>query len=140
MQTKWWAPEASRTDRSLDVVRYAIALITTVHPVYRIYLGDVSGFGEFLQSIGWPMGVAVAWMVTLIQLFGGLALIVRRLIVPSCILNIFIFLVGIYTDHMAHGWFVVGAGTDGMEYSVTLIACLFAIIWAYWPRADRLSS
>lgn len=36
-------------------------------------------------------------------------------------------LFGIYLVHLKHGWFVVGHGFNGMEYSVTLIAALFAI-------------
>ena len=31
------------------------------------------------------------------------------------------------------GWFVVGAGRNGMEYSVLLIACLLANAWRWWP-------
>jgi putative oxidoreductase len=34
---------------------------------------------------------------------------------------------------MHDGWFVVGGGRNGMEYSVVLIACLFAMHWSYWP-------
>ena len=33
---------------------------------------------------------------------------------------------GIYLVHLKHGWFVVGHGSNGMEYSVTLIAVLLA--------------
>jgi len=41
---------------------------------------------------------------------------------------------GIWISHARHGWFVVGPGENGMEYSVTLIACLSAVLWTYWPR------
>ena len=33
---------------------------------------------------------------------------------------------GIYLVHWKHGWFVVGHGTNGIEYSVTLVAALLA--------------
>ena len=32
--------------------------------------------------------------------------------------------------HFPEGWFVVGAGRNGMEYSVLLIAVLAALAWA----------
>ncbi|WP_295793028.1 hypothetical protein [Mucilaginibacter sp.] len=45
-----------------------------------------------------------------------------------------VLVVGIFLDHMHDGWFVVGGGRNGMEYSVVLIACLFAVLWSYWPQ------
>ena len=33
---------------------------------------------------------------------------------------------GIVMVHAASGWFVVGAGRNGVEYSVLIVACLFA--------------
>ena len=136
MIKKWFDTAPGRLDRSLDIVRIAVALITLVHPVYRIIAGDIHGFGEFLNAEGFPLGVALAWFVTLFQLAGSVAMIFRRLIVPACIGNILIFIFGIALDHAHSGWFVVGAGTNGMEYSVMLIACLFALTWAYWPGKE----
>jgi putative oxidoreductase len=34
---------------------------------------------------------------------------------------------GIYLVHAPAGWFVVGAGRNGMEFSVLLILCLLVI-------------
>ena len=136
MINKWFYAPPSQLDRGLDIVRIAIALITLVHPVCRIIEGEVHGFGVFLSSDGFPLGVALAWFVTLFQSAASLAMIVRRLIVPACIGNIIIFIFGIVLDHAHSGWFVVGGGTNGMEYSVTLIACHVALLWAYWPRKE----
>ena len=36
--------------------------------------------------------------------------------------------------HMPAGWFVVGLGRNGMEYSVLLIACLAMLAYVHWPR------
>lgn len=134
MVNKWIEAPAGRLDRSLDIIRIVTALITLVHPVNRIIAGDVHGFGEFLTAEGFPFGVALAWFVTLFQLAASVVLIVRRGIVPACIGNIIIFIFGIALDHVHSGWFVVGGGTNGMEYSVMLIACHSALLWAYWPR------
>ncbi|MBN9382267.1 MAG: hypothetical protein J0H74_15970 [Chitinophagaceae bacterium] len=134
MEKKWFETVPSQLDRSLDIMRIAVALITMVHPVNRIIAGDVHGFGEFLTAEHFPFGLALAWFVTLFQLAASLVMIVRRLIVPACIGNIIIFIFGIVLDHAHSGWFVVGGGTNGMEYSVMLIACHSALLWAYWPR------
>jgi len=35
------------------------------------------------------------------------------------------------------GWFVVGAGRNGMEYSARLLVCLGATAWAYAPQLRK---
>ena len=41
-----------------------------------------------------------------------------------------IYIAGVVLVHAREGWFVVGAGRNGVEYSVLLIACLPAIAHA----------
>ena len=133
MAQHWLIAPSSRPDRSLDIVRIVVALVLSVHSITRITGGDVAGFGEFLGSIGFPLGVALAWFITLSTLASSVALVIGRLVVPACICHIIVLVLGILLDHMHHGWFVVGGGRNGMEYSVVLIACLFAVLWSYWP-------
>jgi len=134
MTQRWLISPSSRPDRSLDIVRIVVALVLSVHSIFRIIDGDVAGFGGFLASIGFPLGVALAWFITLATLASSVALIIRRLVVPACICHIIVLLAGIFLDHIHDGWFVVGGGRNGMEYSVVLITCLFAVLWSYWPR------
>lgn len=134
MAQHWLITPSSRPDRSLDIVRIVVALLLSVHSIARIIGGDVAGFGGYLSSIGFPLGVALAWLITLSTLAASVALIIRRLIVPACICHMIVLFMGILLDHMHDGWFVVGGGRNGMEYSVLLIACLFAVLWSYWPR------
>ena len=131
----WVNASPSSPTRGLDIVRVTIALILTVHGVHGLLNPkSTTGFGEYLGSIGFPFGVALAWLVMIIQIACSAALIFRRLIVPACIGHIVILCVGIGLFHAAAGWFVVGPGQGGVEYSLTLIACLFAVLLAYWPR------
>ncbi|SHM82029.1 DoxX family protein [Mucilaginibacter sp. OK098] len=134
MAQNWLITPSTRSDRSLDIVRIVVALVLSVHSIYRIIAGDVTGFGEYLGSIGFPLGVALAWLITLSTLASSVALIIRRMVVPACICHMIVLFMGILLDHMHDGWFVVGGGRNGMEYSVVLIACLFAILWSYWPK------
>jgi len=134
MAQHWIISPSSRPDRSLDIVRIVTALVLSVHSIYRIIAGDVGGFGEYLNSVGFPFGVALAWLITLSTLASSVAMIVRRLVVPACICHIIVLFAGIILDHAHDGWFVVGGGRNGMEYSVVLIACLVAVMWSYWPR------
>ncbi|PSL44298.1 putative oxidoreductase [Chitinophaga niastensis] len=135
MLKKWYKTSPSQSNRSVDIIRIVVALILIVHPIERIYTGHVALFGRDMDSWGLPFGLAFAWFITLMQIACSLALIFRRLVVPGCIGHICILTAGIVLIHAADGWFVVGGGTDGMEFSVTLIACFFAVLWAYWPRS-----
>lgn len=134
MAQNWLISPSSRPDRGLDIIRIVVALVLSVHSITRIIGGDVAGFGEFLGSIGFPLGVALAWLITLSTLASSAALVIGRLVVPACICHMVVLVMGIFLDHMHHGWFVVGGGQDGMEYSVVLITCLVGVMWSYWPR------
>jgi len=46
-------------------------------------------------------------------------------VVPAFLVQMFF---GIWLVHMKHGWFVVGHGFNGMEYSVTIICALVAVV------------
>lgn len=133
MLQKWFDTPAGQVQRSLDIVRVVIALIVVVHPISGIWRGDVPGFGTFLSSLGFPLGVPLAWLITLTQIACSLAMIARRFVALACLGHIVILSAGIVIEHARHGWYVVGDGRNGMEYSVTLITCLFAVLWAYWP-------
>ena len=134
MAQNWLVSPSLRPGRGLDIVRIVVALVLSVHSIVRITSGEVGDFGEFLGSIGFPLGVGLAWLITLSTLAASVALVIGRLIVPACICHMLVLIPGIFISHMRHGWFVVGGGSNGMEYSVLLIASLSAVLWSYWPQ------
>lgn len=109
-------------------MRIAVAVLLGIHGVARISLGIVGAFGGFLSLMGLPAGHAVAWAITIFEIAGALALILRRFVMPVAALFIIELAVGIALVHAKEGWFVVGAGRNGVEFSVLLIAALSAII------------
>jgi putative oxidoreductase len=137
MNKQWLLGPSSRPGAGLDIVRIIVALLLSIHSIYRVIAGDIAGFGGYLASIGFPLGVALAWLITLATLAASIALVVGRLIVPACLCHIIVLVAGILLDHMHDGWFVVGGGRNGMEYSVLLIICLLAVLWSYWPSKSR---
>jgi putative oxidoreductase len=74
--------------------------------------------------------------VTAIEIVGSLLLALGRLVAPLCALFAFIYALGIALVHAKAGWFVVGLGRNGSEYSVLLIVCLLAVGMQY-VRARR---
>ena len=126
---------APRPNEGMHIVRVATALIIGVHSVRGLlHPADVNDFGEAFSHWGFPVGVLWAWALVIGQFASCLALLFNRLIVPACICNAIILISGICIIHAKYGWFVVGDGRNGVEFSIILIACLFAIAWAHWPR------
>jgi putative oxidoreductase len=129
---------ADRLEISLSVVRVAIAILVFIHGAFRASHWDpyVTGFGEWLSSIGFPQGFYWAAAVTVYELIAPLFILARRYVTLACIGHIGIIALGAALVHYPDGWFVVGAGRNGMEYSVLLLAGLSAVAWAYspWPK------
>jgi len=93
---------------------------------------DVNDFGNlFLNQIGFaPFGVLLAWMVVIIQIISAVLLLFNRFIRLVCIFNIAILIMGIILVHYQEGWFVVGAGRNGMEYSFLIISVLLFLLFS----------
>lgn len=122
-----------RAIRALDAVRIAVALLILIHGVYRAGAGIVPPFGAWLDSQGFPMGILFAWAVTAFEWIGPVLLLARRYVTVAALGHVFILTLGLIMVHLPEGWFVVGAGRNGVEYSVLLIACLLALAWSHRP-------
>src|ERR687897_2804816 len=63
------------------VVRVIVGFLMLAHGVDKLSGGvaGIAGFGEFLSSAGLPAGLLLAWFVTLLELLGGVMLIVGLL-------------------------------------------------------------
>lgn len=113
------------------LLRAGLAIIFLSHSLHGIFTGnDVNDFGNlFLNKIGFsPFGVWIAWAVVSSQILTSLLLITNKAVSISCIINIIILVVGIITVHFEEGWYVVGAGRNGMEFSFILIMILLTLI------------
>lgn len=120
--------------RGLILIRIVLALLLFVHGATRLRLGTVDDFGLFLDGRGIPLGGAVAWFVTLFELSAAPILAWGRAVTPIALVFATIYACGIWLVHWSQGWFVVGAGRGGMEYSVLILACLFGLAWAHRPH------
>lgn len=123
--------------RGLALIRIVLAGLLFVHGVARTTQGTVDDFGVFLDGSGIPLGLGVAWFVTLFELGAAPILAWGRAIAPISLVFAAIYACGIWLVHWSQGWFVVGAGRGGMEYSVLILACLLGLAWAHRPRRAR---
>lgn len=115
------------TAQWVNLLRIAVGLMLAAHGVIRIYAGTVGGFGGFLNERGFPLGVALAWGITVFEIIGGITLALgyfRKWIAGVFVVQL---VMGIILVHAPIGWFVVGYTSGGMEYSFLLILCLLTI-------------
>ena len=122
-------PEDSMKDprHARTLLRVTVALLLFIHGAYRLLVHGVPDFGGFLASKGFPFGVALAGAITAFELAGGTLLAWGRLVRPVACGFMANLLAGILLVHGREGWFVVGGGRNGVEYSVLLIACLASL-------------
>lgn len=109
------------------VLRVSLAVLIFIHGAHRLYDGGVTGFGGFLDSQGFPFGLALAWGITIYELVGPVLLLARRFVAPIAVVSAIQYGTGIWLVHWQHGWFVVGSGRNGMEFSVLLIVALLSL-------------
>ncbi len=111
----------------LKVFRTAVPILLIIHGTTRITGGSVNGFGEFLSGTGFPLGLLMAWCITLFEILGSLSIILGYFVPIICLGFIVELTAGIVMVHFNNGWFVVGGGSGGMEYSILLILSFFVI-------------
>jgi putative oxidoreductase len=118
---------------ALSMVRVAAACTMIIHGIARLSLGTVSNFDGWLTSLGFPP--FTAWGITFFEILGGIAMVLGvRWTKYICIVFILQLIMGIILVHGPEGWFVVGAGRNGMEYSVVLIVCFASTAVANWKK------
>lgn len=111
------------------ILRVTLAIVLFMHSIPGIFDQGINGFGTYLDSVGFaPLGLALAWLIKLTHVANAIALLAQKWIIPTSIPTIIILLAGIVMVHWPNGWFVVGGGTNGIEYNVLLIACLLQLM------------
>lgn len=108
-----------------------------VHGATRIANGTVDDFGGFLGSQGFPLGFYIAWVITLFELIGSVLLAAGFYAWVIALVFALQLAAGIFLVHWKEGWFVVGAGRNGMEFSVVLIVSFLAIALANYTGGRK---
>ncbi|MGH8500628.1 MAG: DoxX family protein, partial [Methylococcales bacterium] len=130
------APGDNKT-KALVFLRIVLSILMVVHGAARISNGTVDDFGGFLGSQGLPLGLYIAWGITIFELVGSVLLAAGFYAWIIALVFAVHLSVGIAMVHWKQGWFVVGAGTGGMEYSVLLIASFLAIAYVNYKKPER---
>lgn len=118
---------STRSQSAWVVLRLVLAGLIAAHGWARFTGGGVVPFGDWLVSQGLPIGFAIAAAVTAVEILGTPLFALGKYVAPLSALYSVIYVVGIAMVHAKAGWFVVGKGRNGAEYSVLLIVCLLCV-------------
>lgn len=115
------------------LLRIYLGFTFMLHGSARLYYGSVNDFGGFLNSKGLLIGVFLAWSITIGEIIGGFLLAIGYKTKYILIFHFLVVLGGIFYVHLQDGFFVVGHGRNGVEYSLLI---LFVILVLY-SKADK---
>lgn len=125
---------SDKKSTALVFIRVVLAALMFVHGAARISYGIVDDFGGFIGSQGIPLGFFIAWGITLFEIIGSVLLAVGTYTWVIALLFAVELSVGVAMVHWKEGWFVVGAGRNGMEFSALLIASFLAVAYANYKK------
>jgi putative oxidoreductase len=135
----WSWTEASNRRWVLLPLRLVVGYGFLVHGLAKWSRGPAN-FGKLLHQIGAPLPVATAWGVTLLEVFGGLAILAGALVALVSIPLIVSMLVAMFTVQLRYGFSSVNTigltdagpvfGPPGYEINLLYIAALLALALA----------
>jgi putative oxidoreductase len=113
------------------MLRFSVAIILLAHSIPGMFDDGVNNFGNFyLNQIGFaPIGVPLAWLIKISHVVAALCLMFEKYVKWASVITIFVLLMGIILVHFKEGWFVVGGGSNGVEFSFLLIFILLTLVF-----------
>jgi putative oxidoreductase len=128
---------------ALLLLRLVIGFGFVAHGYAKLHRGPEK-FGALLAFIGVPFPQLTAWFVTLVELFGGFALMIGAFVLLLSVPLIILHLVAMATIHMHYGFSSVNTigltpngplfGPPGFEISLLYIGSIL-VLAAFGPGA-----
>lgn len=118
---------------ALLLLRLYMGMTFILHGAARLYYMSLNDFGAFLDSQGLMIGVFIAWFITIAEIIGGFLLMIGYKIKYVLLFNFLVIIGGIVLVHFKNGFFVVGHGQGGVEYSLLILSVLIVL----YSTADK---
>jgi putative oxidoreductase len=117
---------SSNRSWGITVLRVAVGIVFLMHGIQKLFSIGVPGVEGFLGSLGIPFPRFFGVVVTLVELFGGAALLFGVATRLTALLLAIDMTVAILKVHLKNGFFV----PNGVEFTLTLLAanlCLLVV-------------
>jgi putative oxidoreductase len=112
---------------ALLVFRVTVGAVMLAHGLNHIYGGGkIAGTARWFESLGMRPGIVHAWLASLTEVAGGIALVLGLLTPLGGAAVIGVMLVAWITNHRGNGFFIFRPG-EGWEYVMTLTVCGLAL-------------
>src|SRR5262245_58493858 len=118
-------------------LRLVIGFGFVVHGWAKLSRGP-DGFAKLLEQIGAPLPGVTAWVSTVIEILGGLAILAGAFVAAVSVPLIVMMLVAMFTVHLRYGFSAVNTvgltadgpqfGPPGYEVNLLYVAGLLALI------------
>ncbi|SIR72715.1 putative oxidoreductase [Haladaptatus litoreus] len=92
--------------------------------------GSIAGFAGFLAQLGVPAPELFAWVVGLVELVGGILLLVGLFTRYVAVLIAVDMAVATLLVHLPNGFAVVNNGPTGYEYTLTLTLIAISLVFS----------
>lgn len=112
------------------LLRFAVAVILLAHSIPSFTTGSVNEFGnEYLRSVGFgDFGLPLAWIIKLSHIVCAVCLLLNKWLFWPIVVTLLVLIVGLFLVHLPNGWYVVGGGSEGVEFNFLLIFVLMFIM------------
>ncbi|HXG72093.1 MAG TPA: DoxX family protein [Gemmatimonadaceae bacterium] len=119
-------PSPRQTDIGLTILRVILGVVFLAHGWQKLFVMGLPGVTGGFAQMGIPMPGITAPFITLLELFGGIALIVGLLTRLTAFGFAVAMLVATLLVHMKNGFFA----PKGIEFTLVLMAGALAIMLA----------
>lgn len=109
------------------VLRLALGVVMTAHGIGKLQDGPAQAWGGFFDTLGIPAPAAAAWLVTVVELAGGLLLLVGLLTRVAALLLAIDMLGAILLVSMDLGLRTTAEG-PGADLNIGLLGCALALV------------
>ncbi len=126
--------ESSRQARGIAILRIVVGIVFLMHGGQKVFVMGFHNVSGFMQHVGIPLPHFFGLVVSLVELLGGLALVLGLFTGFAAALLACDMLVALVKVHLKGGFFLPA----GFEFVLTLLAANVAIFLtgpgSLWPR------
>ena len=123
------------TGIGLAILRVVVGIVFLMHGGQKLFIYGFHNVGGFMQQLGIPLPQVAGVVVTLVEFFGGLALLLGLFTRWAAVLIACDMLVAVTVVHLRGGFFL----PKGFEYALTMLAASVTLALA-GPGAGALDT